>query len=338
MNTSRKSFIEGTIATIALIFAAALPWIGTQMLALFGFSIRADVLLEFGFNALILAILAQGWNVIGGFTGYASFGNAVFFGLGAYGVGIAMVQWGLSFGTGMLFGVMMAVIFALLLGIPVLRLKGHYFAIATLALSQVIAAIISNIDLAGANQGLPFLSFLELSFISTEVAFYEMALMVLAFATAVIFWLKRSRLGFGLIAIRENEDGAAAMGVNTTLYKVIALTLAGVFSALAGGIYAYKMAYIDPDQVFNASWNVKMIIMAVFGGAGTVFGPIFGSITLSAISDILASVLTNVAGLFFGVVIILAVLLTPRGLTDMLIGVKKDGLRYFIDNIRATKL
>ncbi len=126
----------------ALLLLAGVPWYGS------------DVLIQFGINALLLAVLAQGWNIIGGYTGYASFGNSVFYGLGAYGVAIAMVQWQLPFGVGMVFGVVLAVVFAVLLGIPVLRLKGHYFAIATLALSQVMTAIVSNVGLAGQNIGL----------------------------------------------------------------------------------------------------------------------------------------------------------------------------------------
>lgn len=121
---------------------ASLPWWGS------------DVMVQFGINALLLAVLAQGWNIIGGYTGYASFGNSVFYGLGSYGVAIAMVQWHLPFGVGLAFGVLLAVAFALLLGVPVLRLRGHYFAIATLALAGVMAAIVSNVPLAGQNIGL----------------------------------------------------------------------------------------------------------------------------------------------------------------------------------------
>jgi branched-chain amino acid transport system permease protein len=129
--------IRIAIAVLVVIVLAAVPWFGS------------DVVVQFGISTLILAVLAQGWNIIGGYTGYASFGNSTFFGLGAYGVGIAMVQWNLPFWVGMVFGAVMAAAFAILLGIPVLRLRGHYFAIATLALAQVVAAIVSNIPLFG---------------------------------------------------------------------------------------------------------------------------------------------------------------------------------------------
>lgn len=304
----------------ALAVLAGVPWYGS------------DVLVQFGINALLLAVLAQGWNIIGGYTGYASFGNSVFYGLGSYGVGIAMAQWELPFGAGLAFGVALAVAFALLLGLPVLRLRGHYFAIATLALAQVMTAIVSNVGLAGQNIGL------VLPPLNNEPLFYELSLGLLALATLTVAWLTRSRFGFGLIAIRENEEGAAVMGVNTTLYKVAAFALSGVFSALAGGIHAYWITFLDPESAFDISLNVKMIIMAVFGGAGTVLGPVAGALSLSAVSEWLSSEVTSVAGLFFGAVIVAAVVLMPRGLADLLRRFRKTGWRYFADNIKAHQL
>jgi branched-chain amino acid transport system permease protein len=312
--------LRSILILIALAVLIAVPWFGS------------DVLVQFGINALLLAVLAQGWNIIGGYTGYASFGNSAFYGLGSYGVGIAMVQWDLPFGAGLAFGVVLSVLFAILLGLPVLRLKGHYFAIATLALAQVMAAIVSNVKLAGQNIGL------VLPPLNNDMLFYESALALLVAVTLTIWWLSRSKFGFGLIAIRENEEGAKVMGVNTTLYKVMAFALSGVFSALAGGIHAYWVTFIDPESAFDISLNVKMIIMAVFGGPGTVLGPIVGAFSLSAISEVLSSEVTSIAGLFFGVVVVAAVVLMPRGLADIVRQFRKTGWRYFSENIKATRL
>lgn len=313
-----------TLRAILLLLAVALlagvPWYGS------------DVLVQFGINTLLLAVLAQGWNIIGGYAGYASFGNSVFYGLGSYGVAIAMAQWELPFPVGLALGVALAMAFAVLLGLPVLRLRGHYFAIATLALAQVMTAIVSNIKLAGQNIGL------VLPPMNNDPMFYELALGLLVLATLTIAGLTRSRFGFGLIAIRENEEGAAVMGVNTTLYKVAAFALSGLFSALAGGIHAYWITFLDPESAFDISLNVKMIIMAVFGGAGTVLGPVAGAFSLSAVSELLSSEITSAAGLFFGVVIVAAVVLMPRGLADLLRRLRKSGWRYFIENIRAHRL
>lgn len=292
----------------------------------------SDTMIQFAISTLLLAVLAQGWNIIGGYAGYPSFGNSVFYGLGAYGVGIAMAQWHLSFAFGMGFGVLLAVAFALCLGIPVLRLKGHYFAIATLALALAMAAIISNIPLAGQNIGL------VLPPLNDDPFFYELSLGLLVLATLTVWWLTRSRFGFGLIAIRENEEGAVVMGVDTTRYKIIAFILAGIFSALAGGIHTYWITFLDPESAFDITLNVKMIIMAVFGGPGTILGPIIGSFILSAISEVLSSEVTSIAGLFFGLVIVVAVILMPRGLADVSRRFRRVGWRYFVENIRANRL
>ena len=243
-----------------------------------------------------------------------------------------MVQWDLPFAAGLVFGVAMAVAFAFLLGLPVLRLKGHYFAIATLALAQVMIAIVSNVELAGQNIGL------VLPPLNNDPLFYELALGLLVLATLTVYWLTNSRFGFGLIAIRENEEAAAVMGVNTTLYKVLAFALSGIFCALAGGIHAYWITFLDPESAFDISLNVKMIIMAVFGGPGTVLGPVVGALGLSAVSEVLSSEVTSLASLFFGLVVVAAVVLMPRGLADVVRRFRKSGWRYFAENIRAHRI
>ena len=313
----RTKFMLTLVATLVL---GVLPWFASP------------TIIQFGIATLLLATLAQGWNIIGGFTGYASFGNSVFFGLGSYGTAIAMVQWQLPFGVGLIFGVLLSVLFALVMGLPVLRLRGHYFAIATLALSQVMTAIVSNLEIAGRNTGL------VLPLLNGDVLFYELSLIVLVLATLAVFWISRSRFGFGLIAIRENEDAAVSMGINTTLYKVLAFALAGVFSALAGGIHAYWITFIDPVSAFDLSLNVKMIIMTVFGGPGSVVGPVIGAFVLSGISETLSTEVSSVASLFFGVVIIAAVIFMPRGLADLIRRFRETGWRYFSENVKQHRL
>jgi branched-chain amino acid transport system permease protein len=319
MNVPRVAAVVLVIVLVVAVLAA-LPWYG------------GPVLLQFGIGVLLMATLAQGWNIIGGFTGYPSFGNSVFYGLGAYGVGIAMAQFQLPFGVGLLAGLALGVVFAGVLGLAVLRLKGHYFAICTLGLAFVMTAIVSNLPIAGSNIGL------VLPLLKSEVLFYELALGLLVLATLTVFWLAHNRFGLGLIAIRENEEGAAVMGVNTTRYKILAFMLSAAFTSLAGGIYAYYITFIDPVGVFDVVLNVKMIIMAVFGGAGSVLGPVVGALVLSAISEVLATRVTSVASLFFGVVIVVAVVFMPRGLAHMSAHLREAGWRYFLDNVRAHRL
>jgi branched-chain amino acid transport system permease protein len=305
-------------STLALL--VAVPWIAPA------------AIVQFGISTLMLATLAQGWSIIGGYTGYASFGGSVFYGLGSYGTAIAMIEYHLPFGVGLILGAVVAVIFAVLVGLPVLRLRGHYFAIATLALAQVVPAIVSNLDIAGRNTGL------ILPLLKNDALFYEAALGLLVATTLCIWYISRSRFGFGLRAIRENEDAAAAMGINTTLYKTQAFAIAGFFSALSGGIHAYWITFIEPGGEFDITLNVKMIIMAVFGGPGSVLGPIAGAFLLSGISEILSSKISSVASLFFGLVIVVAVVLMPHGLADLWRRYKKLGLRYFSENIRENRV
>ena len=308
------------VAAVAALALAAVPFT------------LSPVVVQFGISTLLLAVLAQGWNIIGGFTGYASFGNSVFYGLGTYGTAVAMVQFHLPFALGLVIGAVVALIFAVLLGLPVLRLRGHYFAITTLALSEAVAAIIANLDIAGRNTGL------ILPLIRGDTMFYELSLGLMVLATLTVLWLSRSRFGFGLIAIREREDAAEVMGIPTTLYKVLAFGLAAVFSALAGGIHAYWITFIDPASAFDLSLNVRMIIMAVFGGAGTVVGPVIGAFLLSGVSEVLASYITGAASLFFGLVIIAAVVFTPKGLIDAVRRLPRRGLAYFLEAVKGTRL
>jgi len=312
-----KLGIQLALAAVGLAALATLPlW-------------ASPVIIQFGTSALILAVLAQGWNIIGGYTGYSSFGNSVFYGLGGYGVAIGMVQFQWPFAAGLALGIALALAFALLIGLPVLRLRGHYFAIATLGLAVVMTAIVSNIEIAGRNIGL------IMPLVRGDTWFYEGSLALLAATTLTIAWISRSRFGFGLIAIRENEGAASVMGINTTLYKVLAFALASVFTAIAGGIHAYWITFLDPESAFDIGLNVKMIIMAVFGGPGTVFGPILGAFVLSAISEILASKLTSLASIFFGIVIVVAVVFMPRGFADLVRRFRQTRWRYFQENIRA---
>jgi branched-chain amino acid transport system permease protein len=261
-----------------------------------------------------------------------SFGNSSFYGLGTYGTAIAMTQLHWPFGIGLALGAALAVGCAVLFGIPILRLRGHYFAIATLGLSATLSAIIANLDITGRNIGL------ILPLTRADTAFYEEALLLLVAATATVAWIAKSRFGAALLAIREDEDAAQVMGINTTHYKVAALALSAFFTAIAGGIHAYWITFVDPGGAFDLTLNVRMVIMAMFGGPGTVFGPLLGAFILSAVYDVLASSISTAAALLFGLVIVLAVIFMPRGLWDLAGGFRRLGARYLLQNIRAHRL
>ena len=309
-----------TLAAAVTVLLAATPWLGDE------------VTVQFGISTLLFAVLAQGWNIIGGYTGYASFGNSVFYGLGTYGVAIAMAQFNLPFAVGLLIGIIVAAAFAFALGLPILRLRGPYFAIASLGLSAAMGALFTNLNIAGANVGL------VLPLVRADTMFYELSLALLVAVTLTIAWISRSRFGMGLIAIREDEDAAGVMGVNTTLYKILALTLSAVFTAAAGGIHAYWITFVDPGGAFDATLNVRMIIMAVFGGPGTVFGPVIGAFILSVVYEYLADSISTAAALVFGLVIIGAVIFMPKGLVDLGWGFRRAGWRYLLQNMQRSRL
>jgi branched-chain amino acid transport system permease protein len=312
--------LRAAVILLCIAAAAAMPLLGD------------DVLIQYGIDALLFATLAQAWNILGGFTGYLSFGNSSFYGLGTYGTAIAMAQLHLPFTIGLGLGAVLAVGCAILFGIPILRLRGHYFAIATLGLSATLSAIIANLDIAGRNIGL------ILPLTRADNAFYEEAVLLLIVATATVAWIARSRFGMGLLAIREDEDAALVMGINTTRYKIAALSLSAFFTAIAGGIHAYWITFIDPAGSFDLTLNVRMVIMAMFGGPGTIFGPLIGAFVLSAVYDVLASSISTAASLLFGLVIVLAVIFMPRGLWDLAGGLRREGPRYLLQNIRMHRL
>jgi branched-chain amino acid transport system permease protein len=315
-----RRWIVWIVAIAATALIAAGPLIG------------GPVFIQYGINALLFATLAQSWNILGGFAGYASFGNSVFYGLGTYGTAIAMVQFHLPFAVGLAIGALLAMLCAFLVGLPVLRLRGHYFAIATLGVSGAMQAIIANLDIAGANTGL------ILPLTRADAMFYEAALALLVCCVLTVAWIARSRFGMGLIAIREDEDAAASMGVNTTLYKTAALVLSSLFTAIAGGINAYWITFIEPSSAFDLTLNVRMVIMAMFGGPGTVFGPVLGAFVLSAVYEVLANWISTAAALLFGVVIVLLIIFTPRGLADLVVGIGRKGPAYLMHNVRQHRL
>lgn len=315
-----RTWLKYGAIVVALIFAAIFPFI------------MPPYYLQFATDALMFAILASSWNIIGGYTGYPSFGNAVFFGLGAYTTGILMTKAGLPFLVGLLGSAAICVIFAVLIGLPVLRLRGHYFAIATLGVAEAMREVVINLDITEGNTGM------VLPLIRAPEMFYYFMLGTVLLTIAVTAWFTRRRLGYGLVAIREDEDAAATTGVDTTRYKVIAFALSGLFAGIAGGIHAYKITFIEPDPVFSVTLTVEMIVMAVFGGVGTIIGPTIGALLLQIISEILSNYILVLHATFFGLVIIFAIIFTPRGLVDILSGRRPFGLAYFLENVREHRI
>jgi branched-chain amino acid transport system permease protein len=318
----KKSFIFSALIVAA---AVVLPFfLGT-------FTLRTAT------DILIFAILASSWNIIGGYTGYASFGNIVFFGLGAYATAILMNNLGLGFFPSLLLSGLVGSVFGYLTGLPILRLKGHYFAIATLGLAEATKALVQNLDITEGNSGM-YLPVPDLAIDASYRFFYFVSLGVLVVLLVVTWLMLRSKVGYGLIAIREDEDAANSIGINTTLFKCTAFSLSGFFSGMAGAIYAYQQGFIKPEPVFTVASTVKMIVMAVFGGIGSLWGPTIGAVVIEVIDNFLSAHFLIIHTIFFGSIVILAILFAPKGIYDIFSGRKKVGLAYFFDNIRRNRV
>ena len=269
-------------------------------------------------NIFMFAILTQGINIIAGYTGYPAFGNVVFFGLGAYSTGVLMVRFQTDFFTSMLVGIGICLLFTLLFGIPLLRLKGHYFAIATLGLNEATRAIVDNLsDLTGGGMGLS-LPLPPSDIETTTRYFYFIFYATMVLSIIVTYLLSKSRFGYACRSIRSDEDGAEGMGINTTRYKTMAWMISAVFTGIAGSTYAYWMSYIEPGAVFDMTIAIKSFVMFLLGGAGTVLGPIVGAFFLETVATIAWSHLLNYHVMTLGIIIIGVVILMPQGFMSFL--------------------
>lgn len=264
-------------------------------------------------HTFMFAVLAQAINIIAGYAGYPAFGNVVFFGLGAYSTGVLMVRFHTAFVTSMIFGIALCLLFTLLFGLPVLRLKGHYFAIATLGLNEATRALIDNLTgLTGGGMGLS-LPLVRGDVETNSRYFYFMFFGTMLLCILVTHLLMRSRFGYALRSIRSNERSAEGMGINTTKYKVMAWMISAGFTSIAGSLYAYWMSYIEPAAVFDMAIAIKSFVMFLLGGAGTLLGPILGAFILESVSTLSWSHLLNYHLGTLGVIVILIVIFLPKG-------------------------
>jgi branched-chain amino acid transport system permease protein len=284
----------------------------------------------------LYAILAQGLNIIAGFTGYAAFGNMIFFGLGGYAVGILMVKARLPFIPSLIAAGIVGIVVAILIGIPLLRLRGHYFALASLGAAEAVRQIMDNLtDLCGGAMGLTLPQMAGKPG-QVNTIFYYLIFLLLLVSFGATYYISKNRLGYAFKAIKANEEAADAMGVNTTFYKIAAWAISGLFTAMAGGIYAYWFTFIEPATVFDVVIVVKLFVILLLGGAGTVMGPLYGAFIFEGISEIVWSRFLNLHLGILGILIILIVFFVPNGVVDMV----RRGFRLktFLDTIREEKV
>ena len=292
------------------------------------------------FDVLMLAILAMSWNFIGGLTGYPSFGPAAFFGLGAYLTAIFMNA-GTPFIATLFIGAFAGALLALVLGIPILRLKGHYFAIASYGVAETLRELAENLEITGGGDGINLpLAPGGPDYFTRYFYYYMLAVAILSFIT--MYWVTRSRLGFGLVAIRENEDAAAMLGIETTKYKIYAFVLSAVYPAMAGGVYAYRAAFLEPIDVFDVLFSIRAIVMTLIGGAGTVMGPILGATFIELVNDYLWGQFLEFHSAFLGVIMVLIVVFLPKGFFSVFQEVRAKGVRFigsvFLKNVQRYRI
>jgi branched-chain amino acid transport system permease protein len=273
--------------------------------------------LRIGMTLAMYVALASGWNIIGGMAGYPSFATAGFFGLGAY-AGALSQQAGIPMGLAWIFAAAVAAAVALAVGWIVLRLRGHYFAIASLAVMMVLRELATNwTELTGGGMGVN-LPVLQLSIIAQARLFFaaQAGLAVIAVITSAL--VASSSLGFALVCIRQNETAAGMLGLDARRAKAVAFALSAAFAGAAGAIYASAIFYIDPSDVFDIQTAVQPIIMAMLGGLGTVAGPVLGAAIYLVLEQTVWANFLSVHAAVLGVLVVALALFLPQGVLGRL--------------------
>jgi branched-chain amino acid transport system permease protein len=290
-----------SISGIVVLFLILIPFI-TQ---------RTDLITWFTYTLLYIT-LSQSWNLIGGYTGQQNLGHAAFFGIGGVCARFLWL-WGVPLPLALLAGALGAVIFALIIGFPAFRLKGIYFIISTLVLAEILQILFYTV--------LPRANVLPSKLLNAYslTPRYYLSLVVAVLAVVVVDWIRRSRLGLGLMSIREDEDAAEASGVNTLKYKLTAFLISTSIAGLAGGVYAYYAAAVRPGYLFSALWTFDAVIIVFVGGVGTITGPIIGAIFFVLLKQLLSLYLPGGSHVMvFGILFIIVVLYLPGGLIGLI--------------------
>jgi branched-chain amino acid transport system permease protein len=306
---NRRNFI--ILASIAFI------------LALTPFFVRKDYILSIFINIFLFAYLSQSWNILGGYAGYLSLGHTVFFGIGAYTSSLLFLHLGLTPWVGMLIGAAIAGLMGLFIGFLSFRyqLRGIFFAMITLAFGVIYRVIFTNSMFLGGAQGvlipLEKPSFLTYQF-GSKLSYYYIGLVMLIVILMITVFIENSKFGYNLLALKGNESAAEALGIDTTAYKMRATLLSALLTGFAGTYYAQYLTYISPETVFSINLSIEIVLIAIVGGMGTIFGPTLGAFLLIPVSELTRSLLGDKAmGLhvvMYGVILIVFCLVLPSGI------------------------
>ena len=289
----------------------------------FPFVFRSSFMVNFGVLALFYAFIGQSWNISGGFAGQLSFGHVAFFGVGAYASTIVQMRLGGSPWLGLpasaLAGALTGGIIA---GLSFRAgLKGSYFALITLAFAEVLRIVSNSISITGGGLGMliPMKAGVANFQFAERIGFYFLILLLTAASIALAEWLRHSRFGAHLAAIRENEDAAMALGIDVFTEKVKVMLLSGAIGGLGGCFFAQYFLYIDPTIVFGVDKSVEMLLVSMIGGAGTVYGPLLGAVLLALVSDV-TRVMAQMQGLslvLYGGLLVVIIAFLPNGLIHL---------------------
>jgi branched-chain amino acid transport system permease protein len=287
--------------------------------------VTAGTTLNFAVFTLIICLAAQGWNILGGYGGGYSFGHAAFFGTAAYMTSILQVRYGLNPYPGFALGIAAAAAVGWVIGFLSFRsgLRGSYFALVTLAFAEVFRVVANATDITGGAAGLLItLDVRPANFqFASRATFYWVALGLVTAALVITRALERSRLGAQLVAVRENENAARALGVDVLSVKLSAITLSAAITGAAGALYAQYFLYLDANIAYGTWISVEALLAPIIGGAGTVFGPVLGGIVLHGLSEFTKSLVGTIPGVdlvIFGILLILVVRFPPRDIPGLL--------------------
>lgn len=292
-------------------------------------------------TVFMFVALAEAWNIIGGFCGYACFGQVLFFGVGGYTTAVLMAHDHLSFWAALPISATVAGLYGVVTGVLLLRLRGHYFAIATLGVAEGTREVVTNLtSLTGGGAGItiPTVGTQAVTRYPGNNGFYVLFLLAAVVAVGAVAVLARSRFGYSLRAINQDEDAAASAGIDTTRAKVMALAASAVLTGMVGSIYAFQQASIYPERLFDVNITVLMIIMVVIGGSGTVVGPVVGAVSLQFLSEYLRQHYANAHTFILGAIIIVAVVLVPQGVVNFSREAWRARRLSLLDNIRTYRL
>ncbi len=253
--------------------------------------------------------LAGCWNLMCGYTGYIDFGSAAYTGVGSYVAGVLMVKTGVPLVAAVAAAGFGAALLALVVGLPTLRLRGAYFAIATFALAEALMQVTEQwTSLTGGGIGITVPQRLD------DTTYYWTYLLLAGVLVGLTKWIEQHKLGYGLKAIRENEEAAARTGVNTLEVKLKTYVLTSFFIGLLGALESTRLGYFTPGDVFDVRITVKMIIMSLLGGMGTVLGPVIGASFLQWLEDVLGAALLDYYLVIIGFIIVMVIMFLPRGI------------------------